>query len=817
MNASIANNQMLGGGGGDGRESPFLYDPLIVELNRRGGEYEVCDWLGQAGSVSWPVNALPTATLEVALADGFGVNVGSQESPQYKPIDEVLDDATLVRIRTARQDPETDFVLFEGRVDRIQFAAHPHTKTAMLSLSHLADELKWDADFNGGTLCGQYQLTLADWLKLQNEGGGAKVDPRRISAEACIFNPDGKPNCLRQKVAFDGADKTVFPLGLFCDTALHDKYNDQHELIEHRKQSWTWGRVYLYLLFTKIRTAVAGQVGDFTRFRFGMPVIQTGENETKDFVEYMVSNGRFDLDPDETGKQENPLEAVILGKPVSHVIEGRNWQEAWDWTCIRSGLSYLWESYRDDEGGNRWRMRLFVPGAYQGRSLKLPSPAFRTDDKTWELVRQQADLTDFDIERDFGNAVNFCRIDGAPMVREVTVQLAPGWKQNADWDVWDADGTQRQKKIDDAVAAMGTDAWAKKYVLGVGALEGESDRYAGRLWMLNTTGAFTGYGRKFAGDGGPPNGTPWVETGGVYDGSYRFNYDLLDPSKLNLSTFEQDKGLKRFAVRARPFQACLTGPIPGQVYPPIVELSFDKGGHWHLATASVDVSQADARVYFNEQDLRNIRQTNSSWSNPGMSLPEAYIRGELRVRVTAGLELDDVFSQSDAFDNTLSKRPRLMVIQKRGEFQKNIRDGAKDQNVGNSIYNSKLEGHDASFDRPARTRDDTLSAIAFAQRWLKVNGRIVHRGPIELPELVFPYEIDNENRSGWRPGDVVESIQAESDAGRWNSLQFLASEDSDGAVVAAVNWQWKQPAGEEAFGVSTRLQLEDVNRLVRFG
>ena len=91
------------------------------------------------------------------------------------------------------------------------------------------------------------------------------------------------------------------------------------------------------------------------------------------------------------------------------------------------------------------------------------------------------------------------------------------------------------------------------------------------------------------------------------------------------------------AVRRRPFKECASAQSGTTPWPPIVEINTQSGtGNWFRLPAGVVIVRRDARVWFSAEDLTQI--TDAQHSN--MSLPEAYIRGVLRVRVTAGLEGD---------------------------------------------------------------------------------------------------------------------------------------------------------------------------------
>ena len=93
--------------------------------------------------------------------------------------------------------------------------------------------------------------------------------------------------------------------------------------------------------------------------------------------------------------------------------------------------------------------------------------------------------------------------------------------------------------------------------------------------------------------------------------------------------------------------------------------------------------------------------------------------------------------------------------------------------------------------------------------------RVIWRGPIEVPGLIFPL-IRAGLVSGYRPGDMAIGITAE--AGQAvHDLMFNVNQEEGGAVIAGVDWKYSTGAPGKSPVGSTTLRLEDTQVAVQLG
>ena len=766
-----------------GYTSPLLADPLVVtKRSEASSQGTPVPWLGANIRVTWPRNDLPTAQLGVTLHEGWGVNTGTPDQPVIAPLGEALDDHELVTIETARGDRMRDFRLFEGYLQSLEYGAVPHRRTATLQLVHIADILRTETFILGQYWIDKNGITgLADGTTSLQQ-----ITPRPLAGLDCVLNLKGRGNChtlmLDLPSTVDTGMNWQFPV--FCD--VHDR----------QARSWNWACWLLHLLALPRLTGGAG-VGEFTRHGF----VDLPSFGDQTLYQIIVENDYHLEDADDVGGQEDPWARVLLGKPLSHACEGLSWLEALDLTCVRCGLNYHWESTTDVDGQARWGLRFSIPEAVRHTKLDLPSTYYETGDKSWQDVQEDANVMSVNIVEDYRAVVNRVTLAGAPLRREITVELVPGWLPSADWDVSPDD-------IDDAVDALGTagdkidNPWAKKYRRGgdlhnPAQTDGLNHWQVGRLWGLNTLGWW---------------GSDYWRTTGPFT---EVSYQLFDLASVRLGAGAAGAEGGQHAVRARRLLNCLTAMSPVAPFSPLVEVSYDGGIRWTLLQAGVQVHRGDLLVYLDTDDLRSVTQRNNDWPNAGMSLPEAYIRGYLHLRVTACIEIDECF-RLPPVDSPLSRSNRLRhkLIERDADWAHRLRDDAAGVAMGNSQFNPGSPLYSGQV-RAAHTKDDYQAASAEANRILGHADRVRWKGSAVLPGLVFPFYADGDVQGGYRPGDMISGISAEdSDQAvdrRHFDLEFLASQQSSGAVVDAIRWTYKQ--GEQGgAALNTSLQLEDLSR-----
>ncbi len=779
-----------------------MIEPLKV-FRLDGGTEQPVPWAGSAVSVAWRVNELPRAEIDVALAEGFGVDTGAGVRPLQEvltnPADGRLRDDEIYRVRTDRGLGAPDDVLFDGFIERVAYGVDARGRRATLRMVHVADVLRAER---------RYQVLGQLWLDRAGiEGLTASppthtlstVAPREVPALECVFNPRGRKNCYKDLLRPESTG------AIECDYLPVFTW-------PHKPDAnwWNWARVLLYLLGVA-RLEIAGsppvaRLGELTAHKF----VELPAADGKTLTQRIIEAGYHASEPDDPAQEpDEPWARALLGRPNGHSIEALDWLTAWRYTLARCGL--IWSLEPTDMDGVRWGLRVEHPDELQALEVRLPTPGWKSHDKPWEeTLARAANVSMLDLQADY-DLVNSLGPSGAEDRREITVELVPGWRKNDDWDVNPASG----EAVNAALAKLATPEWEDKYTLhglGTNPLADAGLWNVGRLWGLNTHGAWNGYGRDWG---------PWIKPQPpTHPGAYKA-FDLADVRLARQHgeppVFVQGES----TLRPRALGNCLSGLTSRTPLPPIVEVSFDEGAHWRVCTAGAEASTWDLRVWLGADDPRAETQTNPAWPNPGMSLPEAYIRGKLRLRVTATIGTDTRFGYGGftLTGHTISRRERHRVLQRPQQWAMARRDDYEGMPMGNSLLN--VEWNQGAPLRPVPgERDDYTVAERDMRRLLHATDRVVWRGAVEIPWLQYvAVDVGGAVTDGYRPAAALIGLACESDGEpvrpELYRLEFRAAvpEGAVGALIGEVVWNYRQ----DPPAASTRLHLEDRSRLVNAG
>lgn len=753
-------------------------------------------WAGPAVQVAWRLNELPHAEVDAALAEGWAVDTGEG----LRPLQELVRDDEVYRIRTDRGGGAgPDDVLFDGFIQRVGYGVDARGRRATLRMIHIADVLRTERRYH---VRGQLWLDRAGLEGLTSTPPThtlTSVIPREVPALECVFNPRGQQNCYKDILrppSIGGIEADYLPV--FTWPRKPDA------------KWWTWARVLLYLLGLPRLETVGGQprLGELTAYKF----IELAGADGQTLTQRILAGNYHRMEPDDPAAPETPWAQALLGRPNGHSLEGLDWLTAWRYTLARCGLIWSMEPSQIDEHV-RWGLRVEHPDQLQALTVRLPTPAWKSYDKPWqETLERAANVAMLDVEADY-DLVNSLGPSGAEDRREITVELVPGWRENADWDVDPANGEQ----IAAAVAQLATPGWEDRYTLhgmGTSPLGDEGLWNVGRLWGLNTHDAWRNYGR---------NWLPWIKPQPgppSQPGAYKL-FDLADV-RLARQTGQPPMFVHgESTVRPRALGNCLSGLTSRTPLPPFVEISFDEGQHWRTCTAGAEASTWDLRIWLGADDLRGETQTNPAWPNAGMSLPEAYIRGLLRLRVTGTIVTDSRFGYAALAltGHTLSGRERHRVLQRPLQWAMARRDDYEGIPMGNSALNTEL--YPAAPDRPvAGFRDDYEVAERDMRRLLRSLDRVIWRGAVEIPWLEYVVvDTLGQVTQGYRPAAALAGLQCESAGEPQNPeyyrLDFQAAipEEAVGALIGEIVWSYRQ----DPPAASTRLNLEDRSRLVNLG
>lgn len=783
-------------GGGIAGGDAALFDPLVVEITKPDdlADSAVAPWLGSSIRIRTPVNGLPVATLTAQLYRGRTVNTGSELAPRPRPLDEVLRDDTRVTVRTARPSPDMDQVLFEGFVQRIETQADGRQRTAQIECVHVADVLTHDLE---RTLHGQAWLNIRQRAELAQ---GLPVNPVVVEALECVFNPRGAPNCYRflAPLPVPGGGTLRVP------TFTHPRDPDA--------VPWTWARVYAYLLWWARRVEVDPQRPDASPFLRDW----TAHNFVDRNLYSILSAGEagqtlLDLSPRDDAVT-TPWGKLLLAAPRSHALDGQHWLRAADWCNARSGLRYTWESFKEG-GDTRTGVRWSVPRGYgdvaigppatRGSDLTrclLASPNYRVDNVPWTTVRENNNTTVEQASIDFDSCVNTAEVRGGADVYEITIELAPGWAANSDWDV----DPSNAAAVELAQGLVDTPYWSERYNREGRQLQNPQYASVGRLWGLNTFGAWTNYGRAFA---------PFDEDAyALVDFRAQLLGELFRHESGDPALDDPDNYRPAWITpRPRPIGPCLSGYTLDNGLPPYAEISFDAGATWEMLNGDVRVSERDARIFIEKDDLRQV----VSRFSPLLNYPKSYIAGLVRLRITGTVAGDRCWREGPARSTvSRSRRPRAALHVRRDDLQRKLRD---------PIDAAQLSGGNSQFKNTAfPARQWTLAEGRKEQRalyaFVEQADRVRNRGTFELPELVFKRRV-GAIVSGYAPGDELEGVFAEGSQ-RDHDLRLAArsSAEEEFSTIAAVEWHYDRGDGvQRGPAAVTRIHTESVFGPVQYG
>lgn len=369
------------------------------------------------------------------------------------------------------------------------------------------------------------------------------------------------------------------------------------------------------------------------------------------------------------------------------------------------------------------------------------------------------------------------RVGGSPARFEMTVMLVPGWESDAAWDV-DQGSPQA---IDDAIEAAtdtaeeGT-AWERKYITGWNTQENVGKSAVGRYWVLNEDGGFRA--DRFKRTSGP-----WSTDEAWHPYDFAVAGGVTDLKK---------RGASGWSCRRRRFlpPLAINGSV-AEIQDRCDEVGFQIAisfhgdtGPWYYHQCSADVLAHRCGIFISENDLRTIQP-----ADEGDNFVSAYIRGNLRVKVTAVIEGDDAVYGYDG-PSSLCALPWTEYVDRRGKLGRDLRHAAK-----NDYYDThKL--------KLPKDRDDTVQADALARRMLSEFEirRACGQGST-------PYLVQSRNDVPWDGfgvGDEVRHIIT----GDYRSTMSLVSGNSTDARsprVHGVTYRWSRDPAE----TSTTIELED--------
>jgi hypothetical protein len=755
-------------GTGGGTPPAAITDPLVVLVQiTPGGPEQLVSFAGHALSVTHKANDFPSARVSLQLERDQLINVGTVSAPSLKRLDEYLRDDQVWIIKTARSDPQRDQELFRGHVRRVSRSLN------------VADGADIDLEFIGTQLDVHDDAWITGELRYAKADIDATSDANRrlrlAEGEPCVFNPGGVGNCYKHALirTIDGKSVGAHP---FWPSYSRDA------------QPWTWARVMAHVWSRAWLASVGEELGNgFTidpeRLLGGFKVrdwnlfeqLTRGEDQAAWLLNFNLNATPI---PDAI---EDPYRRGLLGKPVNFVIDCMSIWDALKYCCMQTGLGMAWEWRRGSGSAaatSGWGIRFFVadPGVDEqyGRRVRgyLPRSDWPIETKSESEIRAAANVESAVIAQDFGAATNAVKIVGRTTKNEVTVQLVPLWPPNAEWDY------SSPSQIDAMVAASQGTTFRDKYATD-GFLHVGDNEIVGRLWGLPEW-------PEFKEDLGRVSVHPFNAT----------KYEIFDLFPL----FVDDAPVAgRTHIRSRRFEPCVTARNGSSPMAPLIEVSIDSGVTWRTLLADVEVSPVFARIMLKATDLRSVQSREGT-----LNLADAYIRGTMRLRITAGIRSDfsRISTPWTSIQGTLSRRRRAVAI----------------RNPGAERWRRASSSRFFATNFPVVDRDDNdgdrLTREAIRKLWSA--DRVQWPTSVQLVDLVMYEESDN---SGYRIGDVFEGIYDRTDGADGKADIVLRVRDKYidaspviGALIGSITWTVN--LGQPLSGglqVATQLTLDTTN------
>ncbi len=413
-----------------------------------------------------------------------------------------------------------------------------------------------------------------------------------VTAETCVFNPDGAGN------------RSVTPLNI----TLPDGTTRRVHIFTHDEdangQPWTYLQALRYLVW--FHAPRCGPVLDGNVFA-----------STDAFIESLPNAGGSSM-----------LIRRLLQPCASLVCEATNLVEALTLLADDAGIHLTIESERDG-AGVRSSLRVWAAGDQTRRSLNLARGGFHPDGtKRFDVsslaatdVLRANEVQSADIVWDDAKIINAPIVVGGVKAYEMTVPLVPGWPPTANLDnvaAVDRDNAKSLALTPGLLAVLGKSAellaWFRMY--HADGPEYAANRYVGRRWVLNEDGRFDG-------------------------ATYNRNIPFDDYQPFDFGTVTGFDITRRgdWSRRSRRFLPAITKTALGAGFGVYVEFSFDSGATWARASGDVSVAVDPTGVVFEAANTTTI-------APPGVDPLEqnlwyAIIDQTFRVRVTAVIEGDE--------------------------------------------------------------------------------------------------------------------------------------------------------------------------------
>ncbi len=772
-------------------EAPVIH----LETAPQSGVFAEAPWLGPDFKVHLGANDdVPTAEVAVNLADvpawmqaaypprDWQVRIsGANSAASLANVWTAALGGKRLRIRTNR--PSDNWLIFEGFVDRVA-PGWQHSKRK---------NPRWATAYATSTLIVADRLLsqriIGQWRRSRDAERRVRLGESGEESRVCVrvpvplvANPGGRPNCHPT------------PLVLPCGSKVYLPTDPD----DPRAIPFTVAKLLRYLQWAALQEPPPEPDWEYPErydlARVWEEVQLTGDEATP-WTNYGLQIAGL-----------NDLLAPYLDLAPADLVEG-NWAhaallravpdlslnlfsvlEACSHVCARVGMlmhSWFELATEGEQEVSRTRVGFAIRGKRRfdsqdpvglGRGVSLFVESDRTTHAPGTTDAERLAATNAfsgDIVLDEAVRRTAVRVLGGPTEYEMSIVLRPGWTPNADFDV-DPDNAAA---VDAALANVRSAQWLARYVSGAAT---PGYRPVGRYWVANEDGAFVPgtYKRQYG---------PWSTDAIWAPLDFRTECQVQELAQRGANgwsarrrRFLPTTGTDRFIVSAAPVLLLSSNAAPFGV---LVELSLDGGANWDAAPNwSFTVEQDRMAIRITTANLWEI----TSPKFPGENYVSAYIKGTLRIRVTADVEGDDYaygYAPTDANDPAFAM-PWCEVLDRGDQYRRCLRAGA------NSVLQPLFP-----FPGP---RDDTEAAEQMARRIRNELRLRHHSGRVTIPYLLRPQ--DGVDWPTYQIGDEIDDVVTGVDATRLTFAESWASAKASPRVMG-IDYQWPQS--------TTTLVLED--------
>ena len=756
---------------------------LWVEQPVASGNFEPVPFFGGRAIINTGANDAIT-TAEVTLS--LGRSVLTHPDPPEEPLRDwqvlfdipvplntfkVLLGGRRIQLRTARQSPQEDWVLFEGFIERVELGwsgmGQAKRWVELICVSTIVAADREPNQF----LFGQWRRSRRAAMGLRNGEGGENWACRHecicVTAAPCVFNPGGQPNCHPTPLEFaDGSRVFVFtdaddPFAEHWTTARMLRYV-QWAALQPALQPYNYEHGYPVLL-PRVSSSLGITEAQWTSFNLQHGISQCNHPDPKPYGSLNAIIDPYLAEPSSELQPVPPARDRLMQRALPDcAVQSMSIMEGFVYLADRFGMLCHVEHETGEQGevltalcfsirGDRWDVYSGPPPGSPGptaRGVYLWVPSDMGDPGNWEAheVFEKANATEGSLLIDESQSRTGIYVLGGPTEFEVSAMLKPGWQPDTWWDV-DPDDPAAVAEALARLVAADPSPWATRYQRSKAEpLSAINYRNVGRYWVWNEDGGF-------AADNFQRTHGPWSSEA-IWNPVKFWN----DIGYAGLA----ERGDNGFSVRRRRFLPTRAEASPGAGIPAVplalmVQVSFQSGANdtWWFDVVQVVVESDRCAIWIGDDDLRTIKDPGGS----GETFASAYIKGLLRVRVFANVESDDAGFGFASPTNTAYLRQNWWQLVDRRQLQRRLRHRGPSQTTG-AIANCPLGrpgAHPDGYGVTRKLNDDPVGeAEKLAERFRDELELRRFTGQVTIPWL---WRDGHGPQLGYRIGDEVLGIK----------------------------------------------------------